>query len=45
DAELGGAPASVFLHLWGRAPLDEVSADGDRALLGELRRRLAAATQ
>lgn len=45
DAELSGEPASVFLHLWGRAALESVSADGDQALLRELRRRLAVATQ
>lgn len=45
DAELGGEPARVFLHLWGRAPLGDIDAAGDEALLRELRRRLAVATQ
>lgn len=45
DAEISGEPAAVFLHLWGRAQLDDVHADGDEALVRELRRRLALATQ
>lgn len=45
DAELTGEPAQVFLHLWGRAPLEDVAADGDAALMLELRRRLTVATQ
>ena len=45
DAAIAGEPEQVFLHLWGRAPLEDVDADGDEALLRELRRRLAAATQ
>ena len=44
-AEIAGEPEQVFLHLWGRAPLEDVGADGDAALLREVRRRLAAATQ
>lgn len=35
----------MFLHLWGRAPLDDIRADGDEALVRGLRRRLAVATQ
>ncbi len=45
DAEISGEPAEMFLHLWGRAPLDDIHADGDEALVRELRRRLAMATQ
>ena len=45
DAEIAGEPEQVFLYLWGRAPLENVDAAGDEALLRELRRRLAAATQ
>ena len=44
-AEIAGEPEHVFLYLWGRAPIEDVDADGDAALLTELRRRLAAATQ
>lgn len=45
NAEISGEPAEVFLHLWGRRPLDHIHADGDEALVHELRRRLAVATQ
>lgn len=45
DAEISGEPARVFRYLWGRTTLDDVGADGDAALVRELRRRLAAATQ
>lgn len=45
NAEIAGEPEQVFLHLWGRAPLEDVAADGDEALVRELRRRLAAVTQ
>ena len=45
DAELVGEPEQVFPHLWGRAPLGDLEVRGDEALVRELRRRLAAATQ
>lgn len=42
---VSGDPSALFLYLWGRAPLDAVQVEGDRALVAALRGRLAAATQ
>jgi uncharacterized protein (TIGR03083 family) len=44
-AQVVGDPSAVFLHLWGRAPAEDVGVSGDATLVHQLRRRLAAATQ
>lgn len=45
SARIRGEPADLMLYLWGRGPLDDLDTSGDAALVQELRRRLAAATQ
>jgi uncharacterized protein (TIGR03083 family) len=44
-AVLSGDPATLFLYLWGRAPIDTLTRHGDESLIVAMRARLAAATQ
>ena len=45
NAVLSGDPATLFLYLWGRAPIDTLTRRGDESRIAVLRSRLAAATQ
>jgi uncharacterized protein (TIGR03083 family) len=45
QATIDGAPADVFLWLWGRVPDDHVHRSGNDDVLRALRRRLRLATQ
>jgi hypothetical protein len=45
DAELSGDPAELFLYLWGRAPIETLTRNGDESRIALMRARLAAATQ
>lgn len=45
DAVLSGDPATLFLYLWGRAPLDTLTRSGDELKIALMRARLALATQ
>jgi uncharacterized protein (TIGR03083 family) len=45
DVTVTGDPSPLLLWLWGRAPDEAVTFDGDAEAFGRLRRRLARATQ
>ena len=45
DAVLSGDAATMFLYLWGRADVEQLSREGDAAAVALMRARLAAATQ
>jgi hypothetical protein len=45
DATIGGEPSDVYLWLWGRAPDERITREGDEDVVRLLRSWLVRATQ